>query len=453
MSRGKVSFGHSVNVMGSRCNVASAARTAQLQPSQEIDFAPRLPKMIAVVRTGCSSARTELSQEMAMKRLVLLAAAAIILGPAGAQAQEKLKIGIIATLSGPPAVLGQQLRNGFNLAVKTLDGKLGGREVEVIVADDELKPDLAVTKAKALVERDKVEFVVGPIFSNVLAAIMKPVTEGGAILISPNAGTSNFAGKECNPNFFVTSYQNDQVFAVAGKYAQDTGVKKAFLMAPNYQAGRDALAGFKAFFKNEVVDEVYVPLNQLDYSAELAKIAAASPDAIYVFLPGGMGVNFVKQFRQAGLADKVTFLSAFTVDESTLPAQKEAAIGFFGGANWAPNLDNPQNKQFVADYEKEYNAVPATYAFQAYDAALLIDGALKLTKGNTSDKDALRAALMKANFTSLRGPFKFNTNHYPIQDFYQVKVAQRGDGRFETQIDKKVFAGYSDPYAKDCPMK
>src|SRR6476646_2347492 len=294
---------------------------------------------------------------MDMKTFVLLAAAAVILGGTGAQGQEKLKIGIIATFSGPPAVLGQQLRNGFNLAVKDLNGKLGRRDVEVIVADDELKPDLAVNKVKALVDRDKVDFVVGPIFSNILAAIMKPVTEGGAILISPNAGTSNFAGKECNPNFFVTSYQNDQVFGVSGKYAQDAAIKKVFLMAPNYQAGRDALAGFKSFFQGEIADEVYVPLNQLDYAAELSRIAAAKPDAIYVFLPGGMGVNFVKQFRQAGLADTMTFLSAFTVDESTLPAQQDAAIGFFGGANWAPNLDNPQNKRFVAEYEKEYNAV------------------------------------------------------------------------------------------------
>src|SRR5512144_704156 len=387
---------------------------------------------------------------MDMKTFVLLAAAAVILGGTGAQGQEKLKIGIIATLSGPPAVLGQQLRNGFNLAVKSLNGKLGGREVEVIVADDELKPDLAVNKVKTLVDRDKVDFVVGPIFSNILAAIMKPVTEGGAILISPNAGTSNFAGKECNPNFFFTSYQNDQVFAVSCKHAQDTGIKKVFLMAPNYQAGKDALAGFKAYFKGEIADEVYVPLNQLDYSAELAKIAAAKPDAIYVFLPGGMGVNFVKQFRQAGLADKTVFLSAFTVDESTLPAQQDAAIGFFGGANWAPNLDNPQNKKFVAGYEKEFGAVPATYAFQSYDAVLLIDGALKLTKGNTADKDALRAALKKANFTSLRGGFKFNTNNYPIQDFYLVKVAKRADGKFQTEIVQKVFENYGDRYAKDC---
>jgi branched-chain amino acid transport system substrate-binding protein len=390
---------------------------------------------------------------MDMKTFVLLAAAAVILGGTGAQGQEKLKIGIIATLSGPPAVLGQQLRNGFNLAVKDLNGKLGRRDVEVIVADDELKPDLAVNKVKALVDRDKVDFVVGPIFSNILAAIMKPVTEGGAILISPNAGTSNFAGKECNPNFFVTSYQNDQVFAVSGKHAQDTGIKKAFLMAPNYQAGKDALAGFKAFFKGDIADEVYVPLNQLDFSAELAKIAAAKPDAIYVFLPGGMGVNFVKQFRQAGLANNVTFLSAFTVDESTLPAQQDAALGFFGGANWAPDLDNPQNKRFVAAYEKEFGAVPATYAFQAYDAALLIDSAVRQVQGNVANREALRAAMMKAEFASLRGGFKFNTNHYPIQDFYLVKVAKRADGKFETQIVKKVFENYADPHAKDCAMK
>src|SRR3954447_1486460 len=390
---------------------------------------------------------------MDMKTFVLLAAAAVILAGTGAQGQEKLKIGIIATLSGPPAVLGQQLRNGFNLAVKDLNGKLGRRDVEVIVADDELKPDLAVNKAKALVDRDKVDFVVGPIFSNILAAIMKPVTEGGTILISPNAGTSNFAGKECNQNFFVTSYQNDQVFAVSGKHAQDTGIKKVFLMAPNYQAGKDALAGFKAFFKGEIADEVYVPLNQLDYAAELARIAAAKPDAIYVFLPGGMGVNFVKQFRQAGLADQVKFLSAFTVDESTLPAQQDAAVGFFGGANWAPNLDNPQNKAFVAAYEKEYSAVPGSYAFQAYDAAVLIDSALKQTKGDIANKDALRAALMKADFKSLRGAFQFNTNHYPIQDFYLVKVAKRGDGKFQTEIVQKVFENYSDPHVKDCAMK
>jgi branched-chain amino acid transport system substrate-binding protein len=394
-----------------------------------------------------------------MKKLpaMLAAAAAFTLAAltvaSEAAAQEKLKIGILTTLSGPPAALGQQQRNGFQLALKTLGNKLGGRDVELTVQDDELKPDVAVGKAKAFVERDKVDFVVGPIFSNILQAMLKPVTDGGAILISPNAGTSNFAGKDCNPNFFVTSYQNDQVHEVLGKYAQDKGIKSAFIMAPNYQAGKDSLAGFKRYFKGEVVDEVYVPLNQLDYSAELSKIAAASPQAIFVFLPGGMGVNFVKQFRQAGLADRITFLSAFTVDESTLPAQQDAALGFFGGANWAPDLDNPQNKAFVDAYLKEYNAVPGTYAFQAYDAALLIDSALKATGGKTGDRAALRAEMAKANFTSLRGKFRFNTNHYPIQDFYLVKVAKRADGKYETEIAEKVFTDYSDPHVKDCPMK
>jgi branched-chain amino acid transport system substrate-binding protein len=386
-----------------------------------------------------------------LSTLAMTAALGLVAGAAGAQ--EKLKIGLLTTLSGPPAALGAQQRNGFQLALKNMGGKLGGREVELIVQDDELKPDVAVQKAKALVERDKVDFVVGPVFSNILQAILKPVTDGGAFMISPNAGTSNFAGKECNANLFVTSYQNDQVHEVLGKYAQDSGIKKAFIMAPNYQAGKDSLAGFKRYFKGEVLDEVYVPLNQLDYAAELSKIAAAKPEAIFVFLPGGMGVNFVKQFRQAGLADSIKFLSAFTVDESTLPAQQDAAVGFFAGSNWAPNMDNPANKKFVADYEAEYKAVPASYAFQAYDAAQLIDSALKATKGDTSNKDALRAAMMKADFTSPRGKFTFNTNHYPIQDFYLVKVAKRADGKFQTEIAQKVFSDYKDPHVADCPMK
>jgi branched-chain amino acid transport system substrate-binding protein len=380
-------------------------------------------------------------------------AAALAAWASAAQAEDNLKVGIIATLSGPPAVLGQQLRNGFSLAVKELGGKLGGRDVDIVVADDELKPDVAVTKVKSLLDRDKVDFVVGPIFSNILGAIEKPVTEANVILISPNAGTSTFAGKECNQNFFVTSYQNDQVHEVLGQYAQESGLKKMIIIVPNYQAGKDAAAGFKHKFTGEILDEIYVPLGQLDYSAELSKIAAAAPDAIFAFVPGGMGVNFVKQFRQAGLADKITFLSAFTVDESTLPAQQDAALGMFAGANWAPNLDNPQNKKFVDDYLKEYNAIPATYAFQSYDAALLIDSAVRAVKGNVGDKDALRASLKKADFKSLRGGFKFNTNNYPIQDFYLVKVAKRPDDKFQTEIVKKVFSNYADTHAKDCPMK
>jgi branched-chain amino acid transport system substrate-binding protein len=381
--------------------------------------------------------------------IVLLAASAL----AQDKAADKVKIGLITTLSGPAAAIGQQQRNGLQLALKQLGNKLGGRDVELLIQDDEVKPDVAVSKVKAFVDRDKVDFVVGPIFSNILAAMLKPVTEGGTFLISPNAGTSSFAGKDCNPNLFVVSYQNDQNAEAMGKYAQDSGLKKVFLMAPNYQAGKDEVAGFKRYYKGEVADEVYVPINQLDYAAELSKIAAAQPDAIFVFLPGGMGINFVKQFRQAGLADKIKFLSAFTVDESTLPAQQDAALGFLGGGNWAPNMDNPRSKEFVSAYEKEYGAVPATYAFQAYDAINLLDSALKQTKGDTSNKDALRAALLKADFKSVRGDFKFNTNHYPIQDFYVVKVAKRPDGKYETEIVEKVFSKFSDPYAADCPMK
>jgi len=292
--------------------------------------------------------------------------------------------------------------------------------------------------------------VVGPIFSNILQAIHRPVTESKTFLISPNAGPSTFAGKDCNPFFYVTSYQNDQVHEILGKVAQDRGYKRMYLMVPNYQAGKDSVAGFKLDYKGEIVEESYMPLNTLDFQPELSKISSQKPDALFTFMPGGLGVNLVKQYRQAGLVDSIPVLSAFTVDESTLPAQQDAAVGMFGGANWAPNLDNPQNKKFVAAYEAAYNGVPGTYAFQAYDAAMLIDSAIKAVKGDLSNKDAVAAALKKADFTSLRGAFKFNTNGYPIQDFYLTKVAKRSDGKFQTEIVQKVFENYGDRYAKDC---
>lgn len=386
---------------------------------------------------------------MISKAKTLLPLLALTLLGGTALGQEKLKVGVMVTLSGPSAVLGQQARDGFNLAVKQLGGKLGGVDTEVVVVDDELKPDVAVGKVKGLLERDGVQFVVGPIFSNVLQAIHKPVTESNAFLISPNAGTSNFAGAQCHPNFYVTSYQNDQNHEVLGKYAQDKGFKKLFLMAPNYQAGKDSLAGVKRHFKGEVVSEVYTPLGQLDFSAELAQIAAAKPDAVFAFMPGGMGVNLVRQYRQAGLAS-IPFLSAFTVDESTLPAQKEAAVGFFGGANWAPDMKNPQNEAFVKAYEAAYNAVPGTYAMQAYDAALLIDSAVKSAGGKVSDRNAVRAGLKKGDIKSLRGNFKMGINGYPIQDFYLVQVVARPDGKFATSLRDKVFDNYVDVYSKDC---
>ncbi len=385
-------------------------------------------------------------------RSVAVATCSTIALASGVAAQEKLKVGIMVSLSGPPAVLGGQVRDGFNLAIKQLGGKLGGLETEVIVVDDELKPDVAVTKVKGLIERDQVNFVVGPIFSNILQAIGKPVTDSKAFLISPNAGTSSYAGKQCHQNLFVTSYQNDQNHEVLGKYAQTKGYKKVMLLAPNYQAGKDSLAGFKRHFKGEVIEEMYTPLGQLDFAAELAKIAAAKPDAFFTFMPGGMGVNLVKQYRQAGLA-AIPFLSAFTTDELTLPAQQDAALGFLAGANWAPNMDNPQSKAFVAAYEEAFKAVPGTYAMQAYDAALLIDSAIKATGGKLGNQDALRAALAKADFKSLRGKFKFGNNHFPVQDFYLVKVAKRADGKYQTEIAEKIFSDYVDVYAAECPMK
>src|SRR2546421_3549320 len=242
-----------------------------------------------------------------MKTQMTLAAAAVLLGTAvsPALAQEKIKLGVIVTLSGPAAALGQQVRDGFALGVKDLGGKMGGRDVEVVVVDDELKPDAAVIKVKGLVERDKVDFVVGPIFSNILQAIHKPVTDTKTFLISPNAGPSSYAGKECNPFFYVTSYQNDQVHQVLGKVAQDRGYKRVYVLVPNYQAGKDSAAGFKLDYKGEISEESYTPLGTLDFQVELTKIASSKPDAVFTFMPGGMGVNLVKQYRQAGLAEKI----------------------------------------------------------------------------------------------------------------------------------------------------
>src|SRR5712671_5269236 len=404
-----------------------------------------------VVGPDCGSALRPIRGEI-MKQQLKLAGLAVLLGVAAgpAAAQEKVKIGVIVTLSGPAAALGAQVRDGFALAVKDLGGKMGGKDVEVVVADDELKPDGAVTKAKGLLERDKVDFVVGPIFSNILQAIHKPVTDSMTFLISPNAGPSSYAGKECSPFYYVTSYQNDQVHEVLGKVAQDRGYKRVYLLVPNYQAGRDSVAGFKLDYKGEIVEETYMPLGSLDFQVELSKIASLKPDAVFTFMPGGMGVTLVKQYSQAGLADKIPVLSAFTVDESTLPAQQDAAVGMFGGSNWAPNLDNPQNKKFVAGYEAAYNIVPGTYAMQGYDTALLIDSAVKALKGDLANKEAVAAALKKADFTSLRGGFKFNTNGYPIQNFYLTKVAKRADGKCQTEIAQKVFENYGDRYAKEC---
>ena len=371
----------------------------------------------------------------------------------GAAAQDKIRIGLIYTLTGPAAVLGQQSKNGFELALKDLGGKIGGKEVELFVVDDELKPDVAIQKVKELLDKDKVDIVVGPIFSNMLQAIHKPVMDSGKILISTNAGASSFAGAACNANFFVTSYQNDQVYETLGEIANKKGYKKVFAMVPNYQAGKDALAGFKSTYKGTIVEEALVPLNSMDRQAELTKLASLKPDALFAFMPGGLGITMIKQFNKSGLKGKIPIISAFTADEATLPALGDAADGVFGALTWAPDTDNAQNKKFVAGYEAAYKAVPASYAMQAYDTAMLIDSAAKALKGNVSDAKALSAALRKADFKSLRGPFKFNVNGYPIEDFYLTKVVKRPDGKFQTSIDEKVQSNNADPYAKDCKAK
>jgi branched-chain amino acid transport system substrate-binding protein len=363
-----------------------------------------------------------------------------------------IKVGFLATLSGPAATLGNQLRDGWLQAVKHLDGKLGGVPVETLVIDDELKPDVALTKVRAALERDKVDAVVGVVFSNILQAVFRPVTESQTFLITANAGPSTYAGRGCNPYFFTTAYQNDQPHATMGQVAQDEGYKRVFILVPNYQAGKDAVAGFKSRFKGEVVDEVYVPLNQLDFSTEVAKIAAAKPDAIFTFMPGGLGVNLVRAYRQAGLAS-IPFLSTFTVDEATLPAQQDAALGFYTAATWAPDFANDQSRRFVRDFEAAYGYVPGNYAAQAYDAALLVDSAVKKTGGRMSDKAAVRAALEKAEFTSLRGNFRLGVNHYPVQDFYLCKVVKRPDGKYATETVRKVLSNDTDPHAADCLMR
>ena len=386
------------------------------------------------------------------RRAALGLGASALAMPLVARAQAApVKVGLVAVLTGPQAQLGTHLRDGFMLGMRHLENRLGGRGAEVLVIDDELRPDAAVTKVRAAIERDRCDVIVGVVFSNILAAIMRPVTETQTFLISTNAGPSPFAGRGCNPFFFATSYVNDQNHAVMGQAAQDAGYRRVMILTPNYQAGRDAAAGFKSRFRGEVVDEIYTPLTQLDFSAELARIAAARPDAIFTFMPGGLGVNLVRQYRQAGLAN-IPFLSTFTVDEATLPAQGEAALGFFSAASWAPNMDNPVNRRFVSEFEGAFNYVPATYAAQAYDGAMLLNSAVRRVGGNVSDKNAVRAALAAADFQSVRGPFRFGTNQYPVQDFWQLQVARRPDGRFQTETVRKVLEANVDPWAAECRM-
>lgn len=385
-----------------------------------------------------------------MRHLVFTTAIGLCLASSAMAHDNKLKIGVLLTLSGPPAVLGEHARDGILLADKALGGKVGGRETEIIVVDDEGKPDIAAQKARDLVEAQGADFVIGPIFSNIMTAIAGPVTSGGAILVSPNAGPSNFAGKDCNPDIFVASYQNDQMPKALAEHMNQQGIASVYLLAPNYQAGKDSLNGFKSLFKGEVEGELYVPLGQLDFSGELAQIAAAQPQAVYAFMPGGMGVNLVKQWQQAGLAS-IPLMSAFTVDETTLPAEQDAALGMLTASNWAPDLDTPGNAEFVAAFRQAYNRIPSLYAVGGYDSLMLIDSAVKAA--GTEDRAALRTALRAADFHSLRGNFSFSTNQFPVQDFYVTKAIKDAEGNYRTSVVEKVFTAAADSYVGDCPMK
>lgn len=384
----------------------------------------------------------------------LCAALAAVLFAAPALAADNVKIGLLSTLSGPGAGLGIDIRDGFQLAVKLNGGKLGGLPAEVIVADDQASPDVGRQTADRLVKRDKVDFMTGIVFSNVMLAVGAPTFAAKTFYISANAGPSQLAGEQCNPYFFSASYQNDNMHEAVGKTVADKGFKRVALIAPNYPAGKDALAGFKRFYKGgEIVSESYTPLNLLDYGAELSKLRAARPDAVYIFLPGGLGINFIKQFVGAGLSKDMTlFGPGFSGDEDVIKAVGNPMLGMFNTSQWAHDLDNAANKTFVAAFEKEYGRLPTLYAAQGYDAAQLIGAAVRDSKGKLEDKAAVHKALKAAKFDAVRGAFRFNSNQFPIQDYYLRVITQDSKGRVTNRTIGTVFKNHADAYAAQCKM-
>ncbi|MEF7612885.1 ABC transporter substrate-binding protein [Aquincola sp. MAHUQ-54] len=386
-------------------------------------------------------------------RFASLVCALLAAAGSPAQAADTVKVGLISTLSGPGAALGIDIRDAFNLALKHTGGKLGGLPAEVIVADDQASPDVGRQAADRMVKRDKVDFMTGIVFSNVMLAVGAPTFAAKTFYLSANAGPSQYAGEQCNPYFFSVSYQNDNQHEAVGKTVQDKGFKKVALLAPNYPAGKDALTGFKRFYKGEVVQEIYTKLGQLDYAAELAQVRAAKPDAMYIFLPGGMGINFVKQYVAAGMSkDATLFGPGFSADEDVIGAVGEPMLGMFNTSQWAHDLDNAANKRFVADFQKAYGRLPTLYASQGYDAAMLMDAAVRDAKGKLDDKEAVRRALKAARFDSVRGAFKFNANQYPIQDYYLRVVTKDAQGRITNRTLSTVFKAHTDAYAGACKM-
>jgi len=379
-------------------------------------------------------------------------AAALALSTGAALAADAVKIGVVTTLSGPAGYLGEDIRDGFLLAVKLEGGTLGGVPVNVLVEDDTLDPGKGKQIAERMLKQENAKIVTGTVFSNVLLAIAPTVTGAGAFMISPNAGPSQLAGKGCDKNLFVASWQNDTLHEAAGKYATDAGYKRMVILAPNYAAGRDSLTGFKRYYKGEVV-EVYTKLNQSDFAAEMARIRDEKPDAIYQAHPGGPGISFAKQYVQAGLMKTIPMVVPLPgIDDRILRALGEDAAGIISTSQWNLDLDNPANKRFVAEFQKAYGRVPTDYASQAYDTAHLVASALKAVAGDMTRTDAFRAALMKADFAAVRGKFKFGHNHFPIQDVYLRRVEKTADGKIVNRTIGTVFKDHGDAYAGDCKM-
>ncbi|TFL14823.1 ABC transporter substrate-binding protein [Pusillimonas caeni] len=366
---------------------------------------------------------------------------------------DTVKIGFLSTLSGPASALGMDIRDGFNLALKHNEGRLGGLDAKVIVMDDQQSPDAAKQTTDRLIKREKVDFMTGIVFSNVMLAVAPPIFASKTYYISSNAGPSQLAGKQCNPYFFSASYQNDNMHEAVGQVVQDRGFKKVALLAPNYPGGRDAIDGFKRYYKGDVAAEILTPLQQLDYGTELSQIRASGADALFFFLPGGLGINFIKQFTSAGLGDKIAlFGPGFSADEDVLSAVGDAAVGMFNADLWAHDLPNDANRRFVADFRKEYGRMPSSYAARGYDTAQLIGAAIEQVNGNLKDKEALGKALKQADFTSVRGPFSFNTNHFPIQNYYLRQVIKDDQGHVTNKLIGTVMEKHGDAYAQECGM-
>ncbi|WP_020653869.1 ABC transporter substrate-binding protein [Massilia niastensis] len=368
-------------------------------------------------------------------------------------AQAQVKIGFSAPLSGPVAVVGQDQYDGFMLAVEQGGGKLGGQAVTVLREDDQLKPEIGNQIVRKFIDKDRVHAIVGLGFSNVLMASAKVIADSGTVAIATNAGPSPLAGASCSPNVFSVAWQNDGAAESMGKYMQDKGYKRVYLMAPNYQAGKDMLQGFKRYFKGEIVDEVYTQVGQSDYSAEIAQLQAARPDAVFAFYPGGMGVNYIRQLSQAGMLAKLPNYSVFTVDGTTMPALRDAAVGTTYGAMWDAALDTPENRAFVAAFVAKYKRTPSEYAATGYDAARLLDVAVRKAGAKATDKRALAAAVKASGgeFKSVRGPFRFNKNNMPVQNYYAFRVAQEAGKPTVKQLGTPL-AAHADVYQSKCGM-